>query len=516
MVVEGGSPKGLPTLCSDSRRLGGRVVRALQVRAEHPILPFHRRFIRAAFAPGVQVAALSCPRGSAKTWIAAQLAALALVPGSPLWETRVEVLAVSASLQQSRILLQFVREALAGVEAEYRWLDSGQRLACTHKATGTKLRILSSSGKRAMGLAQFSMILADEPGSWETRGGALMFDALRQSLGKRDGQRLLLIGTRAPAEPGGWWPALLDSGSGPGTHVTCLTAPRSAPWDAYPTIRKVNPLIHVHAPLRRTILRERDDARRNPAMRPAFEAYRLNREVAVYSDPLVTVEAWEAVEGREVPPRVGRPVVGVDLGSERSWSAAWCLWPSGRSECFALCPGIPDLSERERADAMPRGLYLRLHRAGVLLVDEGLRVSRPSVLIDHLLNAGIRPAAVYCDRFMLGQLRDAVRGRWPIVARQTRWSEATEDISAFRQLVADGPLSIVEKCRALAVVSLSQAAVHSDDQGSVRLRKRAHGRSRDDVAVAAVLAAGAVVRLARRPPARAGRVAIPAAVAARL
>ena len=115
------------------------------------------------------------------------------------------------------------------------------------------------------------------------------------------------------------------------------------------------------------------------------------------------------------------------------------LWPNGRSECYAVCPGIPDLAERERQDAMPRGLYRRLHDDGVLLVDEGLRVSRPATLIGHLVGVGITPEVIYCDRFALGTLKDAVAGRWPIVDRVARWSEATEDISGFRRLVADGP-----------------------------------------------------------------------------
>ena len=253
-------------------------MRALQDRAAYPILPFHRRWIRAAYADEVQIAALSCPRGSAKTWIAAQLASLALRPGSPTWERGIEVLGVSASLEQSRILLGMVRGALADVEDDYRWLDSGQRLACTHTATGTKMRILSSSAKRAMGLSSFSTIYADEPASWEARGGALMYDALRQSIGKRPGQRLILIGTRSPAEPGSWWPGLLDGGSGPGTHVEVLTAPSDQPWDAWATIRAVNPLVLANASLRKTILRERDDARRTPTMRRSFEAYRLEQD----------------------------------------------------------------------------------------------------------------------------------------------------------------------------------------------------------------------------------------------
>ena len=486
--------------------LGRDVVRALRCRV--PVLKFHADWIRAAYDGETQVAALSIPRGGAKTWLAGQLAALAVTPGSPTFESGIEVLAVSASLEQSRVLLAFVREALADDYDQYRWLDSGQRLAVTHRATGTKLRVLSSSGKRAMGLAQFSTIFADEPGSWEVRGGQLMWDALRQSLGKRDGQRLFLIGTRAPALDGSWWPSLLDGGSGPGTHVTVRSAPPDQPWDAWPTIRQANPLVMHSKSLRKTILRERDDARRSPELRPAFEAYRLNRQVDVYSDVLVTVEAWRRVEGRPVPPREGRPIVGIDLGATRSWSAAWALWANGRSECYAVCPGVPDLVERERQDAMPRGLYRRLADDGVLIVDEGLRVSRPTTLIDHLLEVGVVPAVIYCDRFMLGTLQDAVAGRWPIVPRVTRWSEATEDISAFRKLVHDGPLSITAECRSLAMVGFSQATVASDDQGSVRITKKRHGRSRDDVAVAGVLASGALVRTMGKPVRRPLRSAL--------
>ena len=472
------------------------MVAALRERV--PVLPFHRRWVRSVLEPDIEIGVLSCPRGSAKTWIAAQLAGLALRPGSPLFRSGLEVIAVSASLDQSRVLFRMVRESLGDVDDDYRWLDASNRLGCTHPDTNTKLRVISSSGKRAMGLEGFSLILADEPGSWENRAGALMWDALRQSLGKREGQRLLLIGTRAPADPGTWWPDIIDGGSGPGMHVTELSAPDEEPWDSWHTIRKVNPLVIANPNIRRTILRERDRARKNPTMRPSFEAYRLNRSVQVGDDVLVTVEDWKRVEAREVPPREGRPIVGVDLGAERSWSAAWAMWTNGRSECYALCPGIPSLEARERQDAMPRGLYRRLAADGVLLVDEGVRVSRPQVLMDFLVAQDIYPTAIFCDRFILGDLKDAVDGRWPIVIRRTRWSDSTEDIAAFRQLVGDGPLSVAPTCSRLAKLALSQTKVRSES-GSARLEKRKHGRSRDDVAVAGVLAAGAMVRHRRRP-----------------
>ena len=473
------------------------IVKALRARV--PILPFHARFLRAAYSEGVDVAALSCPRGSGKTWLLGQLAALALTPGSPTWESGIEVIAVSGSLEQSRVMLQFVRQALLDREGEYRLLDSSQRLTMTHRATGTRLRVLSSSGKRAMGLSQFSSIFADEPGSWESRGGSLMWDALRQSLGKREGQKLILIGTKSPAAPGSWWPDLLDAGSGPGRHVTVLSAPQSAAWDSWAVAQKCNPMLKHNRALARVVRRERDEARRSSTMRRAFEAYRLNRHLDTAHEPLVELPDWRAVLQRPVPPRQGRPVLGADLGAERAWSGATLLWKNGRMECYALCPGVPDLKTRERQDGQPRGLYRQLQHDGSLIVDEGVRVSRPATLIDHLVKIGIRPALCLCDRFLVGSLRDAVRGRWPVIPRTARWSESTEDISAFRQLVKDGPMAVAPESRGLALLALSESSTVSDDMGSTRMTKNRRTRSRDDVAVAAVLATGALARQLRRP-----------------
>lgn len=484
------------------------VVRAIRRRAlPIKLLPFHAEFLREAWQPDIDIAALSIPRGGGKSWLAAQLAAEAIDPAGVLYQERVETVLVSGSLEQSRIVLAFVKEALNASD-EFRWLDSTHRLSVTHKATGTRLRIISSSGKRAMGLSQFGLIIADEPGSWEVREGQLMFSALSGALGKRPGQKLVLIGTRKPAPDGTWWPDLLDAGSGHGIHVTERSAPPEEPWDAWPTIRRVNPVLNVNPSLRRRVLRERDNARRNPTLRADFEAYKLNRPVDTFTEPLVKLAEWRLTEARELPARGRRCIVGLDLGATRSWSAAWCLWPNGRSEAFAVVAGIPDLAERERADAMPDGLYSRLVADGVLLVDEGLHQMRPQVLVDHLVACGITPSLIVCDRFHLPSLRDAVAGRWPITVRQTRWSEATEDIAAFRRLVTDGPLSVAAPCRRLVKMALTQAEAKSDDQGSVRLVKRRGNRSRDDVAVAGVLAAGEWARRAARPKRRQPRHAL--------
>ena len=475
-----------------------KIVKWINSRADHQLLPFHKEFIRGAFAPGIEIAALSCPRGNGKTWLFSLLSQCSLVESGPLYVRGMETLMVSASLEQSRVLVGFLRQVL-GDDPDFSFIDSSQRLQVKNKKNGTRFRVLSSSGKRAMGLANFTRIFGDEPGAWESRSGLLLWDALRTSLGKLENQSVLLAGTRSPSAAGSWWPELLDGGSSPGKYVQVLSAAPSSPWDQWETIEKANPMVLSNPNLKKTILRERDEARKKESLRPSFEAYRLNRLVDVSSNPLVSIEDWKSVEARAVPAREGRPVVGLDLGSSRAWSAAWALWRNGRSECYALAPGVPDLQSRERQDCMPAGLYRALAQSGVLLVDAGRRVSRPKKLVEHLQAVGIRPEISFCDRFALESLRDAVGGRWPIQARVTRWSEATEDISAFRQFVKDGPLSLVPECVPLARLGMSQASVENDRQGSVRLRKRRTGRSRDDVAVAGVLACGGLARALTRP-----------------
>ena len=81
--------------------------------------------------------------------------------------------------------------------------------------------------------------------------------------------------------------------------------------------------------------------------------------------------------------------------------------------------------------------------------------------------------------------------------RVSRWSEASFDIRALRQMALDGPLAVDEGSQALIATSLSQAMVKSDDDGNTRLvKKGTNNASRDDVAQGLVLAAGA---LARKP-----------------
>ena len=69
---------------------------------------------------------------------------------------------------------------------------------------------------------------------------------------------------------------------------------------------------------------------------------------------LLTVDDFERVCERVVAPKAGCPIVGIDLGGGRAWSAAVAVWRSGRVEAIALAPGVPSITDQERRDSGAR------------------------------------------------------------------------------------------------------------------------------------------------------------------
>lgn len=453
--------------------------------------PFQRAFNRAVESGRYDISALSLPRGNGKSYLAGRLLARTLTPGDSLFRAGTESFCVAASLGQARIVFRFALDRLPD-GPDYRHINSNQRLEVLHKPTGTVLKAISSRGRTAFGLGQQNLIVGDEPGAWNPSEGALLWDALRTGLGKPgQSMRLVLIGTKAPALPGSWWPQLLAHPTDT-THVQMIDG-QGGEWDAWPTIRRANPLAAVDARFRARLLAERDDARSDPALKAAFCSYRLNVPERDASKVLITVADWRRVRARPVPERVGQPVVGIDLGAGRSWSAAVGIWPNGRVEAMALAPGIPGIDAQEKRDRVGAGVYIRLLRSGRLLIDEGVHMQRVSVLWDAVKSWS--PALVLCDRFRAKELQDVVGWECPVESRAAIWSQASADVRAARKLLKDGPLAVEKDSVAILETALSNAAVCNDQAGNTRLLKDDNGGARDDAAAALVTAAGAFERL---------------------
>ena len=469
-------------------------------KMDFQLRPFQKKFIKKALAPGIDTACLSIPRGNGKSFLAAHILRLALTPGHALNYPGTEYLLCAASIEQARLCYRFIRDELEPT-GRYRFLDSATRIGITNKNDHTRLRILSSNAKTAMGIVNTRIICCDEPGSWITAGGTLMHDAIQTALGKPGSpMRVIYIGTLAPAKSG-WWHDLVADGSRKSTYVQALKGDPEK-WDYWPEIRRCNPLVAISGKFRKKLLEERDEARMDSRLKARFLSYRLNAPTADESSCLLTVDDWKGVLARDVSRREGRrPIVGIDLGQNRSWSAAVAIWEGGRVEALALCPGIPDISAQEKRDKVPNGTYQKLVDQGTLKVCKGLRVPLPKTLIEAIIERWGRPMAVICDRFKISSLEDCAIPGVPLESRIARWSDSTFDITELRKMALDGPLSVDKDSRNLLTHSLAVSIVNNDDSGNCRMVKKDKNQlARDDIAVALVLAAGSLARYEKRKP----------------
>ena len=460
----------------------------------HSWAPYQRRFFKAVDDPTWRTVAASWPRGAGKTTCAGFVVARALSPGDPLFVPGGEIVLFSGSIEQTRLVFRQALAFLAPRLDEYRLVDSATRVAILHLPSRTRLKAVGSNPKTSLGLVGVPLAIIDEPAALHTTGGTALWDAVRGAMGKVGSPlKAILTGTISPADPGSWWPTLVEAGTVGSVSVQLIQG-RPDRWDSWREIVRVNPLAKQYPEFADVLREERDAARRDSRLKGSFMSMRLNLPTGDESSVLLTVDDWERVCARPVPPREGRPICAYDLGAGRSWSAATAIWRNGRVECLAVAPGIPSLQAQERRDRAPPSTYCRLASQGSLRVATGLRVQPPAQLHRAATAAWGRLAVIVCDRFRLAELADCVSGT-PLVPRVTRWSSASEDIRALRRMAADGPLAVAAGSRDLLTASLASALVLNDDAGSVRLRKRGvDNQGRDDVAAALVLAAGMMDR----------------------
>ena len=341
------------------------------------LLPSQRRFLRGALAPGIRTSALSLPRGEGKSSLAAYILERCMTPGDELFEEGAEYLLCAASIEGARHVYRPIRAELKPT-SDYIFLDSQMRLGITHRPTNTKLRVMSSNAKTAFGIVGTPLLVADEPGAWEIVGGGLLHDAIQTAQGKPESSlRVLYVGTMAPmGAPGHWFYDLVDAGTQGSTFVQALVGDAET-WDMWPTIRKANPLKAKYAESRAVLLEERDAARRDSRLKARFLSYRLNVPTQDENAVLLTVDDWKLATARPQGLPAGRPIVGIDLGGGRAWSAAVAVWESGRMEAIACAPGVPSIEDQETRDNVPSGVYAKLMLNGSLSLAQGLSPNPP-------------------------------------------------------------------------------------------------------------------------------------------
>ena len=460
-------------------------------------IPIQNRFLANAFKPVVRTAVLSLSRGNGKSTLAGSILARCLTPNDPLNEPGREYLLVAGSVEQARHSFRPLRELLDS--DDYSFTDSARALGVLHKPSNTKLRVISSSAKRSMGIVGSPICVCDEPGSWQTREGELMYESLTSAQGKPDSDlRLIFIGTLAPAMRG-WWPDLVKSGTNlrEGRFVIALQADPEK-WDDWKEIKRVNPLMSKYPESRKVLRSELKAAKRDSRLEARFKSYRLNIPTTDSSEMLLTASEWEPCLNRPVGSKDGDPVVGIDMGSKRSWSAAVAIYPSGRVECFAVT-GDDDIDAMEARDQLPSGAYQQLIDDGALLIDKGFKVPRVEFITAEIERRWSTAWTLVGDRFRTDELADYWHGE--VIARVTMWKQSSEDIRALRSLALDGELSIEEKSRGILTFALSVSMIENDTSGNSRMIKTnmRSKTARDDAAAALIMAAGEYQRLMNEP-----------------
>ena len=178
--------------------------------APFPVLPWERRFLRGAFAPGVVESALSVARGNGKTAFTAGLACATL--DGPLMRPRGETVLVASSFEQARIAFEHVLAFMGqrhdlGDGKLWRVWDSSNNARIENRATGARVKCIGSDPARAHGLAPV-LALLNEPAQWETSTSERMLAAIVTASGKIPDARIIALGTR-PADVEHWFAKML-------------------------------------------------------------------------------------------------------------------------------------------------------------------------------------------------------------------------------------------------------------------------------------------------------------------
>ena len=433
------------------------------------IRAFQKKWLGAAFAEDIDLAGFSAARGCGKSTLAGWVAACAVAPQGALHTPSGAVLIIAPTTSQGREVLLAARGFLEGVDG-LRWRDSASGIGVLHVPTAAECRIVAASSTSLLGYgAHAGVIVFDEVGAAGSKGRAV-FDALITGLGKRQGQRLIALGTRSPSGPMDWWPKWLSATAGTRrTHVDVLEGDPEA-WRDPAQAVLANPLA-AGEPLASVLARERAEAESDPSALARYRSYRLNHA----SDP-VAARVFSASElmtvcARPAPPREGAPILSIDTGGLLSWSAACAIWPeSGRVELWAI--------------AGP-GSSVMLTEADGLFVGPS-EVPPVEAILLRVADFPEPPSLVVGDPHRFTELQQWARSRGIRCAlRGGRSSNLVGDVQAARRLLLDDGAAF-----ALGAPLLQLAAGEVTLTGDGRGLKKT-GQGRDDPLRALLLCCGA-------------------------
>ena len=461
------------------------------------VLPWQRRLFAAIENPAYQIIAVTMGRANGKTAVSG-LIARAFLPGGPLYRPGRQVLVVSATHQQARILIEDASSWRPGpknmeqlVKMGYPWTVANSKQTARVKAGRAEVRAVAARPKSLHGVRP-DLIICDEIAQWQQ--AEAMYAALRTSLGKRKGTKLLAVGTRPVAGTGHVFDRLLEDGSADLVLKYAATEEDAKAgrlgWRR--TWVKANPSLPALPSLEETLRREWQEAKGDEQALQQFKALRLNMGLSeVASLMLLDAGVWERHMGDA--PAEGGYIMGVDLGTTAAMSAVSAFWPkTGRLDALACFGDEPNLLQRGLTDGVG-DLYSRCHRRGELILSQGWTSDVRDVLEAGYSRWGV-PSAIACDWWRVGELKTALRAigfpKTALVRRRMGFGDGAQDVRDFRRAFLEGKVTPAPNL--LLASAVSQARVIVDPAGNEKLSKNVEGgrrkRARDDAASSSILA----------------------------
>ena len=495
--------KFLPKLIIPEGRLAGRKLK---------LASYQKKFVRGAFAKGVEAGCLSIGRGNAKTALSAGIALGHLI-GEIAPQPKREIIFAARNRDQAKTAFGFLLGFIEGLpedQQEQFTIRRGSKLEVETAENGGGLaRVIAADGKSILGGAPTLAIL-DERAAWEREKGDTLENAILSGLGKRDG-RALIISTSAP-DDANTFSRWLDEPPN-GCYVQEHRPAASLPPDDLDSLLVANPgASEGIGPSAEWLMAQakRAIARGGSALSSFRNLNRNERVAADARSVLLTVDEWLACEVSpdDLPPRDGPVVLGIDLGGSRSMSAAAMYWPeTGRLECVGAFPSKPSLLDRGQADGVA-GRYVEMEDRGELVTMGDTTVPVARFMADVVTKLdGQTPVAIVGDRFRHAEfveaLREAALDRVPFIWRGFGWKDGSEDCERLRRAVFEGKVKSMPSL--LLRSAFSDAITLVDPAGNHKL---AAGRStgRIDPVAATVIAVAQGVRMSHAPALNKGRM----------
>ena len=463
------------------------------------LLPSQRQFVESIYGSGgdaVRLAVLSEPRGNGKTGLIAGLCLCHLV--GPESEPRGACYSAAIDRQQAGIIFEEM-EAIVHAVPEFGERVNIQRRAKVLEVmfgdgAGSIYEALSADARRAHGLAP-SFWAYDELAQARDR---VLLDNLTTAMGKRKRSLGLIISTQASGDEHPL-SEIIDDGLR-GTDPTVLVRLIAAPIDADPfapaTIRAVNPAFGTFLD-EAVVMSEADKARRLPSFESAFRNLRLNQRIAGHErDLLVSRHALDAGNGAIDLSLFtdGRPVYGgLDLSARLDLTAAVFAAEADDGTVHLLpIAWTPEgtIEERTHIDRAPYDAWVR---QGHMKATPGNAINYAFVADELVeMSTTMHLVRMYFDRWRIDLLRQElanIGAILPLHPLGQGWRDFPPCVEAFEALIAEnrirhGAHPVLRWCFANAVVA-------RDPSGARKLDK-AKSYGRIDIAVAAVMAIGAM------------------------